>query len=118
MFGRLVARGYVAEPDLWPTSSGGWQTVHDLTPAGEPPRALFWTTQAHTSCFDARGDLVDDLALEWAGDRDLIAAITARPGSWCGSRDRGQRLPAPPSGPDRPYVITRRPAPSPSTGLA
>ncbi|MET8005384.1 SUKH-4 family immunity protein [Nonomuraea glycinis] len=80
VFGRLVARGYVAEPDLWPTSSGGWQTVHDLTPAGEPPRALFWTTQAHTSCFDARGDLVDDLALEWAGDRDLIAAILAETG--------------------------------------
>jgi hypothetical protein len=77
---RLAAHGYLAEPDLWPTSSGGWQTVHDLTAAGEPPKALFWTTQAHTSCFDARGDLVDELALQWAGDRDLIAGILAGTG--------------------------------------
>jgi hypothetical protein len=80
VFGRLAARGYLAEPDLWPTSSGGWQTVHDLTPDGESPKALFWTTQAHTSCFDARGDLVDELTLQWAGDRDLIAEALAGTG--------------------------------------
>ncbi|MFD1936919.1 MULTISPECIES: SUKH-4 family immunity protein [Nonomuraea] len=79
-FDRLAAHGYLAEPDLWPTSSGGWQQVHDVTRAGEPPKAVFWTTQAHTSCFDARGDLVDVLALQWAGDRELIAEVLADTG--------------------------------------
>ncbi|MFI7641551.1 SUKH-4 family immunity protein [Nonomuraea sp. NPDC049400] len=79
-FGRLAARGYVAEPDLWPTASGAWQQVHEATPAGEAPKAVFWTTQSHTSCFDAYGDLVDELALQWAGDRDLIADVLAGTG--------------------------------------
>ncbi|TDE49056.1 hypothetical protein E1295_20800 [Nonomuraea mesophila] len=69
---RLAKHGYFAEPDLWPTVSGGWQHVHE---AGASARAVFWTTQAHTSCFDARGDLVDRLTLQWAGDRDLIAEV-------------------------------------------
>jgi hypothetical protein len=79
-FDRLAEHGYLAEPDLWPTASGAWQQVHDATGAGEPPRAVFWTTQAHASCFDARGDLVDELALQWAGDRDLIAEVLAGTG--------------------------------------
>ncbi|MEV0615285.1 SUKH-4 family immunity protein [Nonomuraea sp. NPDC050404] len=73
-FDRLSAlHGYVAEPDLWPTASGGWQEAYDATEAGEPVRAVFWTTQQHTSSFDARGDLVAELALQWAGDPSAIA---------------------------------------------
>ncbi|MER6944633.1 SUKH-4 family immunity protein [Nonomuraea sp. NPDC000554] len=79
-FGRLAAHGYIAEPDLWPVSSGAWQQVYDATEAGQSPKAVFWTTQAHTSCFDARGDLVGELALQWAGDRDLIAKVLAETG--------------------------------------
>ncbi|TDC00165.1 hypothetical protein E1267_35510 [Nonomuraea longispora] len=71
-FDRLAEHGYFAEPDLWPTVSGAWQHVHE---AGALARAVFWTTQAHTSCFDPRGDLVDQLTLQWAGDRDLIAEL-------------------------------------------
>lgn len=77
---RLAAYGYLAEPDLWPTASGGWQRVHEATAAGETPKAVFWTTQSHTSAFDAYGDLVDDLALQWSGDRDLIAGVLAGAG--------------------------------------
>ncbi|GAA3250429.1 SUKH-4 family immunity protein [Nonomuraea helvata] len=79
-FDRLAARGYVAEPDLWPTASGAWQQVHEATPDGQEPKAVFWTTQSHTSCFDAYGDLVDELALQWSGDRDLIANALAGTG--------------------------------------
>ncbi|MEV0234851.1 SUKH-4 family immunity protein [Nonomuraea sp. NPDC050786] len=79
-FDRLAVRGYVAEPDLWPTASGAWEQVHEATPDGEEPKAVFWTTQSHTSCFDAYGDLVDELALQWAGDRDLIAEALAGTG--------------------------------------
>lgn len=77
---RLRAHGYVAEPDLWPVSSGAWQQVQERTAAGEPTRAVFWITQEHTRCFDDRGDLVEDLHLQWAGDRDLIAITLADTG--------------------------------------
>ncbi|TDC97568.1 hypothetical protein E1292_36740 [Nonomuraea deserti] len=76
-FDRLAEQGYFAEPDLWPTVSGAWQHVHE---AGASAKAVFWTTQAHTSCFDARGDLVDELTLQWAGDRDLIAQVLSATG--------------------------------------
>ncbi|MEV1172345.1 SUKH-4 family immunity protein [Nonomuraea sp. NPDC049784] len=79
-FDRLAVHGYLAEPDLWPTASGAWEQVYEMTPAGEAPKAVFWTTQAHTSCFDTYGDLVDELALQWAGDRELIADVLAGTG--------------------------------------
>ncbi|MFC4014998.1 SUKH-4 family immunity protein [Nonomuraea purpurea] len=79
-FDRLAEQGYVAEPDLWPTSSGGWEHVYDMTKDGEPAKAVFWTTQDHTSSFDARGDLVEDLWLQWSGDREVIADALAGTG--------------------------------------
>ncbi|MEV0698994.1 SUKH-4 family immunity protein [Saccharopolyspora sp. NPDC050389] len=79
-FDRLAEHGYFAEPDLWPTPSGAWQQVHAQTEEGESPKAVFWITQRHTVCFDARGDLVDELPLQWAGDRDVIAEALAETG--------------------------------------
>ncbi|MFI6741582.1 SUKH-4 family immunity protein [Nonomuraea sp. NPDC050451] len=80
-FDRLAAHGYLAEPDLWPTASGAWQQVHEAAAAaGQPPRAVFWTTQSHTTSFDTYGDLVDELVLQWAGDRELIAQALAGTG--------------------------------------
>ncbi|MEV0378769.1 SUKH-4 family immunity protein [Nonomuraea sp. NPDC050643] len=72
-FDALAGHGYLAEPDLWPTASGGWQHVYETTEAGRPAKAVFWTTQQHTRSFDACGDLVEELALQWSGDRDVIA---------------------------------------------
>ncbi|SEG93001.1 SUKH-4 immunity protein [Nonomuraea solani] len=79
-FDDLATHGYLAEPDLWPTASGGWEHVYESTKAGEPAKAVFWTTQQHTSSFDACGDLVDELALQWTGDRELIARALATTG--------------------------------------
>ncbi|GAA3585163.1 hypothetical protein GCM10022419_078860 [Nonomuraea rosea] len=79
-FERLAAHGYLAEPDLWPTASGAWQHVREATPDGQAPKAVFWITQAHTSCFDLRGDLVDELAVQWVGDRELIAEVLSGTG--------------------------------------
>ncbi|MFC4121932.1 SUKH-4 family immunity protein [Nonomuraea zeae] len=79
-FERLAEHGYLAEPDLWPTASGAWQHVHETTAEGQAPKAVFWITQAHTSCFDPRGDLVEELAVQWAGDRELIAKVLSGSG--------------------------------------
>ncbi|MFI0467242.1 SUKH-4 family immunity protein [Saccharopolyspora sp. 5N102] len=79
-FGRLAEHGYVAEPDLWPTPSGGWRQVQERTRPGKEPKAVFWVTQRHTECFDARGNLTDELPLQWAGDRELIAEALAETG--------------------------------------
>ncbi|GAA4621410.1 hypothetical protein GCM10023196_009470 [Actinoallomurus vinaceus] len=76
-FERLAAKGYVAEPALWPTTSGCWERVAERTEDVESPRAVFWNTQSHDTAFDARGDLVDELYLGWAGDREEIAGILA-----------------------------------------
>lgn len=76
-FDDLAARGYVAEPALWPTTSGCWQRVAEMIPDAESPKAVFWNTQSHESAFDTRGDLTDELHLGWAGDRDEIAAALA-----------------------------------------
>lgn len=79
-FDRLAEHGYVAEPAIWPTTSGAWQRVHELAGPGELPGAVFWNTQSHESSFDARGDLTEELPLQWAGDRDLIAGALAETG--------------------------------------
>ncbi|MEU8103988.1 SUKH-4 family immunity protein [Nonomuraea muscovyensis] len=76
-FERLAAKGYVAEPALWPTTSGCWQRVAELTEDVESPRAVFWNTQSHDTAFDTRGDLVNELYLGWAGDREEIAGALA-----------------------------------------
>ncbi|SEG88779.1 SUKH-4 immunity protein [Nonomuraea solani] len=76
-FERLAAKGYVAEPALWPTTSGCWERVAERTADGEPPRAVFWNTQSHDSAFDTKGDLVGELYLGWAGDPEEIAAVLA-----------------------------------------
>nr|WP_281250046.1 SUKH-4 family immunity protein [Nonomuraea jiangxiensis] len=76
-FERLTAKGYVAEPALWPTPSGCWQRVYELTEDVESPKAVFWNTQSHDSAFDVRGDLVGELYLGWLGDREEIAEALA-----------------------------------------
>lgn len=72
-FDRLTARGYIAEPDLWPTPSGAWEQVQERVKPGKTRGAVFWTTQSHTDCFDDRGDLVGGLYLQWSGDPAVIA---------------------------------------------
>ncbi|WP_067828726.1 SUKH-4 family immunity protein [Actinomadura kijaniata] len=79
-FGHLAARGYVAEPALWPTTSGCWQRVAERTEDPGSPRAVFWNTQSHDMAFDSRGDLVDELYLGWAGDPAEIAEALAGTG--------------------------------------
>ncbi|MFW5416382.1 ribosomal protein L7/L12 [Nocardiopsis sp. CNT-189] len=79
-FDRLAGHGYIAEPALWPTTSGCWEHVRGRTVDGRPPRAVFWNTQSHDACFDPRGDLADELYVHWAGDRDLIAEALAGTG--------------------------------------
>lgn len=76
----LAAKGFVAEPALWPTTSGCWERVAERTEDVESPRAVFWNTQSHDTAFDARGDLVDELYLGWAGDREEIARTLAETG--------------------------------------
>ncbi|MEV3926930.1 SUKH-4 family immunity protein [Actinomadura coerulea] len=76
-FEALAAKGYVAEPALWPTTSGCWQRVAEQAPDAESPKAVFWNTQSHDTAFDTRGDLVGELYLGWAGDREEIAAALA-----------------------------------------
>ncbi|WP_329097511.1 SUKH-4 family immunity protein [Actinomadura citrea] len=76
-FERLAANGYVAEPALWPTTSGCWQRVAEQAQDAESLKAVFWNTQSHDDAFDTRGDLVDELYLGWAGDREEIAAALA-----------------------------------------
>lgn len=77
-FGRLRALGYTAEPAFAWTSSMGWGDVHPGDD-GEV-RAVFWTTQSHDDTFDADGDLVSDLSMQWAGDPQVIAAELAPTG--------------------------------------
>ncbi|GAA1589386.1 hypothetical protein GCM10009678_84620 [Actinomadura kijaniata] len=79
-FGHLAARGYVAEPALWPTTSGCWQRVAERTGDPGSPRAVFWNTQSHDTAFEPRGDLVDELYLGWAGDPAEIAEALAGTG--------------------------------------
>ncbi|SEG88134.1 ribosomal protein L7/L12 [Saccharopolyspora kobensis] len=79
-FDRLTEHGYLAEPALWPTNSGCWQRILARTEGEQSPRAVFWNTQNHRDCFDPRGDLVDELYVHWAGERDLIAEILAGTG--------------------------------------
>lgn len=79
-FGRLGRHGYLAEPALWPTVSGAWEQVRVRAEDGEIAGAVFWTNPQHEACFDARGDLVDELAIQWVGDRDLIARTLAGTG--------------------------------------
>ncbi|MFI0446732.1 SUKH-4 family immunity protein [Actinomadura sp. 6N118] len=79
-FDRLAAQGYYAEPALWPTTSGCWEQVHARTESGQSPKTVFWNTQSHDSDFNARGDLIEDLHVHWAGDRDLIAEALAETG--------------------------------------
>ncbi|GAA0915774.1 SUKH-4 family immunity protein [Nonomuraea longicatena] len=79
-FGRLAAKGYVAEPALWPTTSGCWERVAERTEDTDSPKAVFWNTQSHDRAFDARGDLIDELYLGWAGDHEEIAAALAETG--------------------------------------
>ncbi|MEU6078369.1 ribosomal protein L7/L12 [Micromonospora sp. NPDC047074] len=79
-FDRLVEHGYIAEPALWPTTSGCWEHVHNQTKDGQSRKAVFWNTQSHEDCFDHRGDLVGELHVHWAGNRDLIAEILADTG--------------------------------------
>ncbi|MFD1546367.1 SUKH-4 family immunity protein [Nonomuraea guangzhouensis] len=79
-FERLAAKGYVAEPALWPTTSGCWQRVAERTEDMESPRAVFWNTQSHDTAFDASGNLVGELYLGWAGDHEEIAAALAETG--------------------------------------
>lgn len=78
-FGRLSARGYVAEPALAPTTSMCWQRVAERADDLESPRALFWNAQSHAA-FDCRGDLIGELYLGWAGDAEEIAAALAGTG--------------------------------------
>ncbi|MFD0538812.1 hypothetical protein ACFQY7_38870 [Actinomadura luteofluorescens] len=56
-FEDLTGKGYVAEPALWPTTSGCWQRVAERTQDAESPKAVFWNTQSHDDAFDTRGDL-------------------------------------------------------------
>ena len=79
-FEALAAKGYVAEPALWPTTSGCWERVAELTEDVENVRAVFWNTQSHDSAFDPRGDLRDELYLGWSGDREEIAEVLTRAG--------------------------------------
>jgi ribosomal protein L7/L12 len=79
-FGRLVEHGYIAEPALWPTTSGCWEIVYNQTEDEQSLKAVFWNTQNHEDCFDHRGDLVGELHVHWAGNRDLISEILADTG--------------------------------------
>ncbi|NYD48416.1 hypothetical protein BJY14_004399 [Actinomadura luteofluorescens] len=79
-FEDLTGKGYVAEPALWPTTSGCWQRVAERTQDAESPKAVFWNTQSHDDAFDTRGDLAGELFLGWAGDREEIAAALAETG--------------------------------------
>lgn len=79
-FERLAANGYVAEPALWPTTSGCWERVAERCEDMDELKAVFWNTQSHDTAFDARGDLIDELYLGWAGDRDEIAEALAGTG--------------------------------------
>jgi ribosomal protein L7/L12 len=79
-FSRLVEHGYIAEPALWPTTSGCWQRVRNQTEDEQSLKAVFWNTQSHDASFDPHGDLVDELHVHWAGDRDLIAEVLAGTG--------------------------------------
>ncbi|MEO3873156.1 SUKH-4 family immunity protein [Nonomuraea sp. B12E4] len=79
-FERLAAKGYVAEPALWPTTSGCWERVYGRTEDVESPMAVFWNTQSHDSAFDVRGDLAGELHLGWVGDREEIAEALAETG--------------------------------------
>ncbi|MEV5540578.1 hypothetical protein AB0L13_27390 [Saccharopolyspora shandongensis] len=63
-FGRLAGHGYIAEPDLWADPVGRLAAGLRADRGGRSPKAVFWTTQRHTECFDARGDLTDELALQ------------------------------------------------------
>ncbi|NDU74289.1 hypothetical protein GWI34_16840 [Actinomadura sp. DSM 109109] len=76
-FEQLAAKGYVAEPALWPTTSGCWERVAEQSGDAESPRAVFWNTQSHDGAFDTRGDLTGELFLGWAGDREEIATALA-----------------------------------------
>lgn len=75
-FDVLAGHGYFAELNFQPTSSGCWEDC----PADRADRAIFWNSQAHEDCFDGDGNLVDDLPILWAGDRELIAKVLADTG--------------------------------------
>ncbi|NJP88635.1 hypothetical protein HCN51_04035 [Nonomuraea sp. FMUSA5-5] len=79
-FELLAAQGYVAEPALWPTTSGCWERVAERSQDTEALKAVFWNTQSHDSAFDVRGDLVEQLHLGWAGDPEEIGAALAAAG--------------------------------------
>lgn len=77
-FADLRGRGFVAEGALGDTSSEGWDEVATMSD-DDKPSAVFWNTQSHDEAFDADGNLVGDLPLQWSGDGELIvAAIKAK----------------------------------------
>ncbi|MEU8543006.1 hypothetical protein AB0C52_23975 [Streptomyces sp. NPDC048717] len=77
-FATLEGLGYIAEPDFSYTSSSGWSDVHGRQ--GENAQAVFWNSQAHLDCFNDEGMLIDDLALQWSGDSETIAAALRETG--------------------------------------
>lgn len=55
------------------TSTDGWDRAHELAGEGTSDVA-FWNHQSHAEAFDARGDLIGDLHLQWIGNAERIAA--------------------------------------------
>jgi hypothetical protein len=77
---RLRVRGYFAKGSAALTVTFGWEDAREATQDDEP-RAVFWTHSAHEGAVDAIGNLRRELALQWSGNPDELAALFA----WVGT---------------------------------
>jgi len=102
-FGELRERGYIAEGALAFTATDGWDRIESAR--GPRARAVFWNWQAHADAFDDDGDLIDDLHLQWAGNKDEIAAAL---------RSQGFEVHVPETSGDTFIVTANRGTPSPA----